>query len=277
MTGFSRLIDELRSRRGGWATVVLIAALLGCACSDSNGSAPSSPAPNTAPPLPSATAPPTSAPATPTSLPSPAASPSASSSVVAALTVPTSAGTRQDVIAGVKRTLDARYVSPLNRNECLKDNPNKQICFDVIASEGAIRAGIARLLAGDPEGGAFALLMGRTAAGEWKMWRGTQQEFFELFELPGTLRTCNGASDAPVRAAPEPAATIVGRVADKELLKAEQFVLTKPGSLSAPGDRPQGFYRVTSPVAGWIDALAVADAASGDCALHDSTLGISHG
>jgi hypothetical protein len=119
--------------------------------------------------------------------------------------------------------------------------------------------------------------MGRNPVGEWQFWHGTQQEFYELFELPGQLRVCNGGSDAPVRASPSVTAAQVGRVKENDVLRGEEFVLTHPGTITPSKERPEGFYRVTGPIAGWIDTLSVTNAALGDCKMHDAVLGISHG
>ena len=62
---------------------------------------------------------------------------------------------------------------------------------------------------------------------------------------------------------------LAGRRLDR--LRAEEFVLTRPGSARAPGPRGEGWYRITSPVAGWVPSRAISDAALGNCAMWTAT------
>lgn len=221
-----------------------------------------------APPLPSRTATPAAtARPSPSPSPSPSASPSPSPAPVS----------RDDVIAAAEQAVGGRHLPELTRAACLEGNPERRICIHLTSDDGALSAGLARFDAGDPDAGNFSFLMGRTAAGEWEFVRGSQQEFYELTSLPGSLRVCSEGAEAVVRAQPSAAAAEAGKLARLETVPAEAYVLVTGSSLQTPDVRAEGYYRVSGAVPGWVDGRDVSAVGLGSCDLHDATEGTSHG
>ncbi len=207
---------------------------------------------------------------TPTAEASASPSPSPSPSVSPTL----QAGTDAASVAALKDT-DSLYRSPLTRDACLADNPQQKVCIERTTPESALDGGVARFSGGYPEGGGFAFLMGRTSAGEWHFWLGSQQEFYVLANLPGDLRACGGGEDVVARANPSSDAAAAGKVPDLSVAHAEEFVLTKSGTFGVSSTRGDGWYRISSPVTGWVASRDVTDAKLGDCRLRDAIEGAS--
>lgn len=256
-----------RTGRSILAAAVLGGALTAASCGlGGGGDAPTPTATSAAPPLPSLTV--TATPrVSATASPAPSASPSPSPV----------AASRAEVVAATEQALGARYVPNLTRAACLADNPKRLICFDLLSDDATLAAGVARFAAGDPEAGNFSFLMGRTAGGEWQFVRGTQQEFYELTKLPGTLRICSEGVDTAIRNAPGTTAAEVGRVKRLVTVDSDAFVLTKGSSLQTPGIPGEGYYRIAGATPGWVAARESSAASLNSCDLHDATEGTSHG
>ena len=205
---------------------------------------------------------------TPTAAPSP---------TPAATSEPATSADAEAALAAALEALDARYVHPLTRDACVEGNDEGQICIDLVSDDAAVAAGIARFEAGDPNAGAFTFFMGRDANGAWHYWFGTQQQTYILQRVPGTLVACGVDGPAEIRAEPSADAELVATLEDEETLEADGFVLTAPGKFGAGGSRGEGWYHVSSPSEGWINARHASDAALGDCLLHDALEQVAHG
>jgi hypothetical protein len=176
-------------------------------------------------------------------------------------------------IEAASALLDAAHIEPFNRDSCLEANPESLICISLQSPPAQVAAGIARFRAGDLEGGAFIFFMGRKADGTWALWFATQQRYDVLDSLPGLLLTCGGGRPVTVREGPSATAVETGAVEHRSELVAAEFVLEEEGTLTAGGQWGSGWYRVTSPVSGWVSDADVTDAGLGDCLLHDDLRG----
>lgn len=181
---------------------------------------------------------------------------------------------RAAVLQAAAAALDARVVSPLSRDACLAGNPAGRICVDLTPPGQDVSRGLARLAGGDPAGGGFSFLMGRTAEGAWRFWFGTQQAYSVTTALPGDALACGGGKDVAIRQQPAASAAVAVQVRELSSLRLEEFVLTTPGSFRGPASRGEGWYRVSAPTAGWVDARDETDAANRDCKLHDAVEGL---
>jgi hypothetical protein len=242
------------------ALVLVLAAafaLSGCG-GDGAEVAPATPAPTETPP--SATATPTPPLETPSPPPSPSPTVDADAEAAAA-------------IAAAEALLSAAHIERLAPDLCLEADPESRICISLQSPAAQVAAGLARFGAGDLDGGAFIFFMGRKADGTWGFWFATQQQYDALDSLPGLLLACGGGSPVTVKREPSAAAADAGAVEHRAGLLAAEFVLTEEGTLTAGGPRGAGWYRVTSPVAGWVSDADVTDAGLGDCLLHDELRG----
>lgn len=169
--------------------------------------------------------------------------------------------------------LSALYRSPLTRDSCLEDNPDNKPCIALSSADSAIGGGVAAFTGGYPDGGGFAFLMGRGDDGSWHYWYGSQQGFYVLTNLPGDIRACGAGQPVTVRASADDSSSSVGSLPDGASGHAEKFVLTVAGVPGVSGSRGEGWYQLSAPVAGWIDARNTADASLGDCKLRDAVEG----
>lgn len=240
-----------------WPLGFVFAALVLAGCG--GGSKPAATAPD--PASPSGTSAKTA-----TQAPSATASPSATTSPTA---TPESADA---VTQAAARALEAVPRNPLTRDSCLQDNPEQKICINLVTPE-SLGTGIARFTAGDPQGGGFAFLMGRTGTGEWHYWMGSQQQFYVLTQLPGELRACGGGKPVALHEAPDASSPGAGELGDGTTIQADAFVLTSAGAFGVGGKRGDGWYRVTSPAGAWVHASDTAAASLGDCSLRDAIEG----
>ena len=221
-----------------------------------------------------------------TSTASPAGGRSTSVSVTASSTAATATATstpqpdpaeeKQAVTDAALAELHARHVSPLTRDACLQDNPDREPCVELQSTPEALSRGLARFSGGDPDGGPFTFLMGRTAAGEWHFWLGTRQVTYLLDALPGPLLAC-GAADVAVRENPSADAPTAATLEKLEQMTADRFVLTSAGIYGTNGTRGEGWYHIVSPAAGWVNAVETTSASLGDCLLHDQIESSPHG
>jgi hypothetical protein len=218
-----------------------------------------------------ATAPAATAAGSPTRAVSPQVSPTVTATAAPSATpLPAAADAKAAAIAAAVKELDARVVSPLNRDACLQDNPARKVCIKLEAPDASVQRGVAEFGAGDPDGGGFGFVMARTAAGEWRFWFGSQQQFYVQLVLPGALLACGEGNGVAVRAQPSVSSAAVSTVKDLVQLQAQEFVLTIPGKYGSGGTRGEGWYHVTTPVDGWVQAREATDAKLGNCQLRDS-------
>lgn len=176
---------------------------------------------------------------------------------------------RDRVIEAALAELHARLVAPLTRDACLKDNPDRQPCIDLQSSPEQLTRGLAQFTGGDPDGGPFTFLMGRTADGDWRYWLGTRQMTYLLDRLPGQVLACGASTEVVVRDKPAESAGAQSSLKDLVEMTADRFVLTVPGSFGVSGTRGEGWYHIVSPVEGWVNATRTTAALLGDCLLHD--------
>lgn len=130
----------------------------------------------------------------------------------------------------------------------------------------SVERGIIQLAYAGADGSGAALVMALDQDGAWGVLLASQRDVYQLLDLPGELRVCSGGEGTALRDAPDADAAILASAVDDDILDAESFVLTEPGSLDEWG---AGWYRITSPVEGWVFSRHVAEAASGDCNLRD--------
>lgn len=248
------------SALGVGAAACTAALLLACGGKDSNP----------APELPSVTERAQSSQTAPAKSATPEPSPSATPTI-------DTAKEQQAVIDAATAAIGARYVSPLTLQACLEENPDRKPCIELKSDPSQLGGGLARFALGDPDGGGATFLMGRTSSGGWGYWRGTQQQSYILDDLPGKLLACGKSQDAAIRVEPSANGGILRSVPDLTELDASEFVLTTPGQYGVQGERGQGWYHLTAPVAGWIDASETTDASLGDCLLHDAVEQVDRG
>jgi hypothetical protein len=198
------------------------------------------------------------------------ATPTVTATATASPTPTPGGDTDSAAIAAATSELKAKYVSPLSPDSCAKDNPDGQLCIELKSSAADTSHGAALFNAGDPSGGGFVFAMGRTLSGEWHYWFGTQQQTYHLLSMPGSMIVCADGTGAHIRSAPETDADEVTLVKDLTTVQVSNFVLTQPGTYGASGATGDGWYQVTAPANGWIDARYVANSSLGNCALRDA-------
>ncbi|MCC6381204.1 MAG: hypothetical protein IT304_01790 [Dehalococcoidia bacterium] len=255
-----------RCRAGPILTALGVSLL--AACSGSEGPPPAAAVSS---PTPAATA--TVIPRTTTASPSPLATPSPTQTATPTATLAPAAA-RAAVLQAAATVLNARLVSPLSRDACLAGNPAGQLCIELVPAAQDVTRGLARFVGGDPAGGAFRFVMGRTADGAWQFWFGTQQNYSVTTTLPGDALACGGSHGVAIRQQPAASAAVVVQVQELAPLRLEEFVLTRPGSFPGSGSRGEGWYRVSAPAAGWVEAGNETDAANRDCKLRDAMEGV---
>ena len=217
----------------------------------------------------SATAPAPTVTPTPTAVPSPSPTPAGTPTPLPADVE----AVRQQVVAAAAAELKGRFVSPLDRDACLANNPSQQLCFDLVSKPDTLVRGIAQVATGDPLGGGATVFFGREASGQWRYWFGTQQAVSPLVTLPGELLACGGGQGITVRAQPSDTSEAVTKLADLAAMRAQQFVLTSVGSTVPGSPRGEGWYRVNIPATGWVNSRDITDSAQKTCALHDAIYG----
>lgn len=130
----------------------------------------------------------------------------------------------------------------------------------------SVGRGILQLAYAGDGGGGAALIMGLDQDDEWVVWLASQRDLYQLLDLPGELRVCNDGEGTELRDAPSLEGASLALADDGEILAAESFLLTEPGSLDEWG---AGWYRITSPIEAWVFSRHVAAATTGDCSLRD--------
>ena len=196
--------------------------------------------------------------ATPGVLPSP---PAAATAEVTTESTPIS---QPAVDAALAAALE--YFDAVPDADCQTNNPQNKQCVGLASEPSTVQLGIAVFGVGSPDGGGFAGVLGRDPAGEWVFWRAGQQDYL-LFILPGDALVCAYGEGLNVRSAATTDAPAVGVIEDLTEVRAEEFVLTEPGS-----DLQQGFgwFRLSSPLDGWAYSKYLTAASLEDCALHDA-------
>ena len=151
-------------------------------------------------------------------------------------------------------------------------------CISTVDAGPSVDLGVMRLGFRAPvgEGGGAAVFAGKGPDGTWGFWFGTQQGIYRAVDLPGDILVCSGADALNVRQAPSMSAAIVSSLKDGDRVRAEQFVLTEPGSLIPGGANGAGWYRVsanTLPAGGWVYSKFTTDARLGSCELRNAIEG----
>ncbi len=152
--------------------------------------------------------------------------------------------------------------------DCQTNNPQNRNCAGLSSQPSTVQLGIAVFGVGPPDGGGFVGVLGLDQAGEWKFWRASQQDY-QLLALPGDALVCAYGSGLNVRSEPTTDAPAVGTIEDLAGVRAEEFVLTEQGS----DDQQQhgyGWFRLSSPLAGWAYSKYLTAAGWDDCSLHDA-------
>lgn len=166
-----------------------------------------------------------------------------------------------------------RVFGAVPQADCRTNNPEQRPCIDTTPNSAVSpERGIAVFSVNDPGGmGGGLAIMGRTPTGEWDLWFGTQNVTYQRWELPGDMIVCADGDGARVRAPPGTDALVVATLPDLTPVPAEEFVLTRPGTVQ-PFTAGAGWYRISLPYAGWIHSTLLADARLGDCALRDAAV-----
>lgn len=107
------------------------------------------------------------------------------------------------------------------------------------------------------------LVYGQDQAGAWDEWFGTQNTSYHLFVLPGDMLVCADGQGVNVRSGPSTSASLVVLLKDLSKVRAESFLFTQPADAKGLGG--QGWYRISSPQAGWTRADFLSDAGLGNC------------
>ncbi len=160
------------------------------------------------------------------------------------------------------------YFDAVSDADCQTNNPQNRNCAALSSQPSTVQSGIAVFGVGPPDGGGFVGVLGRDTAGEWKFWRAGQQDY-QLITLPGDALVCAYGAGLNVRTEPTTDAPAVGTIEDLTGVRAEEFVLTEQGSddLQQHG---YGWFRLSSPLAGWAYSKYLTAAAWDDCAQHDA-------
>ncbi|MFQ5880031.1 MAG: hypothetical protein ACE5IZ_07670 [Dehalococcoidia bacterium] len=251
---------------GKLATVIplaLAALLLGSACGG-GGQPAASPTPGAPSPTVVSQASPTLTPTpvtpTPSARPTPGATVTATATPVATAT----AASQQAVDAALAAAL--KVFDGLTDADCLANNPHKKDCVAPRSQPSTVQRGVAVFRVSYP--GAppvFGGVLGRDPAGEWKFWV-AGQNYPHMVTLPGDVLVCAEGERLNVRSAPTIHAPVVGKLNHLTTARAEEFVLTEPGSY--PRKRGYGWYRLSAPQEGW--AYSKYLTGDGSCAFRDA-------
>ncbi len=195
---------------------------------------------------------------------SPATTPEATGEATPGVTTEPTPTTEPAVDAASAAALE--YFDAVSDADCQTNNPQNKLCAGLSSQPSTVQRGIAVFGVGSPDGGGFAGVLGRDPAGEWKFWRAGQQDY-QLLTLPGDALVCAYGAGLNVRSEPTTDAPAVGLIEDLTVARAEEFVLTEPGS-----DLQQGFgwFRLSSPLDGWAYSKYLTAAIQDDCGLHDA-------
>ncbi len=158
------------------------------------------------------------------------------------------------------------YYDAVSDADCETNNPQNKQCVGLSSQLSTVQGGIAVFGVASPDGpGGFVAVLGLDPAGEWKFWRAGQQDY-QLLTLPGDALVCAYGSRLNVRSAPTTDAPAVGLLEDLTGVRAEEFVLTVPGELQ----HGYGWFRLSSPLDGWVYSQYLTAALWDDCSLHDA-------
>lgn len=249
----------VRSGRGPWAALLLLLTLAAAGCGGAGAG--NQPTTTISTPTAAGASATTAARPSPSPLPTPAASATATRGPV----------DRQQVIDAATAALGARALSPLTRDACLADNPQRLPCIELVSPPASLQAGLARFAGGYPDGNRFELFLGRSSDGAWSYWYSTQQPSYTATELPAGVIACGGREGVSLRQAPSTSAPALATLATGTELQAEEFLLSAAGT--PPAGRGEGWYRVSGAAQGWISARDAAGARFGDCAFRDEIEG----
>ncbi len=140
-------------------------------------------------------------------------------------------------------------------------------CLDPRNTLDTLLAGVSVWSVSDAGGSTgYTGVLGRTADGEWKLWFSGQQ-FYQLIELPGQARVCADGQGLNLRKSPSQTAERIASIADGDVVTADRFTLTEPGTPTAPG---YGWYHLTTNPDGWAYSKYLADAKQSNCDARNS-------
>jgi hypothetical protein len=168
--------------------------------------------------------------------------------------------------------VDAAFAAALEQFDAVSDadcetnNPQNKTCAGLSSQPSEVPRGIAVFGVGAPAGPGFVGVLGRDAAGEWKVWREVQQDY-QLLTLPGDALVCGYGAGLTVVSAPAADAAAVGVLEDLTRVRAEEFVLTEQASDLQHG---YGWFRLSSPLDGWAYSKYLTNASWEDCSTHDA-------
>ena len=187
----------------------------------------------------------------------------------------TSAATQSPDGAEASRAFAAalRVFDAVPQADCASNNPRRRPCIENARGfDVAPERGVAVLSVNEPGGlGGGLAIMGRTAAGEWDLWFGTQNPSYRLFELPGAMLVCADGEGANLRQGWGTDRPVLAVLPDLTPVTVDAFVLTEPGSVN-PLRVGAGWYNISAPEQGWIFSTLLSDARYATCALRDAAV-----
>jgi hypothetical protein len=141
-------------------------------------------------------------------------------------------------------------------------------CLKPLSLPDTTSAGISAWTVSDPLGHAsYTGVLGLTADGEWKLWFSAQSTTAQLV-LQGKVRVCADGQGLNLRKTAAATGDRIASIADNEVLVADKFVLTEPGTPTAAG---AGWYHLTTVPDGWAYSKFLVDASQPGCASPAST------
>jgi hypothetical protein len=222
---------------------------------------------------------PTATPAAPSPYPSSAAVDTPSPVVAISspgVATPAPAGTPSGVFlvaaaeAAALKELNAIYTTVLTQEGCMVNNPARKLCILLESQPNDAFGGVLLFGMTSPDGGGAALYFGRMQDGSWHYWFGTQNDTYQLVKFPADGIVCARGGGLNVREQPSTTASVVTLLKDLAPIRAEEFVLTQPGAFGHAGPDPDGWYRISAPVPGWVNYRYVSAASFKTCEFHDA-------
>src|SRR5205085_12312267 len=108
----------------------------------------------------------------------------------------------QDGATGAAMAAALQVFNAVPQADCLAGSPAKPICVALQSTPADIDRGFAVFGVGDVDGnGGFLGVLGRTGAGDWKLWF-TSQNPYQLTRLPGDMIVCADGTGVNVRSGP---------------------------------------------------------------------------
>jgi hypothetical protein len=157
---------------------------------------------------------------------------------------------------------------------CAEANPEKRLCVGEVQNPEPER-GIALVgVTTADEAGAFVAVMALDAKGGWGLWFTTQNVTFHRLVLPGEMRVCADGQRLNVREGPSVETALLTQFEPDTIVTVDGFQLARHARFTDRIDPDaffDGWYHVTAPATGWVNANFVSDTqAADDCSVRDA-------